>query len=276
MWTTMTLEHDGVRLVCRDSGGPGPAVLLLHGLAGQSREWEPLGERLGGRYRLLALDQRGHGDSEPRPGDTSRAAFVADAVEAIRALDVAPVILAGQSLGGVTAIQTAAAHPDLVAALLLVEAGAAPGETGLPGQIDGWLGSWPVPFATRGDAAGFFGGGPVGEGWAAGLVSTPDGLRPPFDPEVIVNVVADHVHRSNWEAWARITCPATVVLGEQGILPAGEVAEMRRLRPDARFVTVPQAGHDLHLDHPAAVAGELDELARRLLVTRCSATGRRG
>ncbi|MEU7892805.1 alpha/beta hydrolase [Nonomuraea sp. NPDC049152] len=252
-----------MRLVCRDSGGSGPAVLLLHGLAGQSHEWDPLSEQLGDRYRLLALDQRGHGASEWHPCDTSRAAFVADVVTVIRELAVAPVILAGQSLGGVTAIQTAAAHPDLVQALLLVEAGPAPGDTDLPGHIDGWLRSWPVPFATRRDAERFFGDGPVGEGWASGLISSADGLRPSFDRRVVVDVIADHSSRSNWDDWTRISCPTTVVLGEQGILPAEEVAEMRRLRPDARFVTVPNAGHDLHLDSPAEVAGELQRLCGR-------------
>lgn len=263
MWNTTTFQRDGVRLVCGDSGGSGPAVLLLHGLAGQSHEWDPLSEHLGDRYRLLALDQRGHGASEWRPSDTSRAAFVADVVTVIRELAVAPVILAGQSLGGVTAIQTAAAHPDLVQALLLVEAGAAPGDTDLPGHIDGWLGSWPVPFATRRDAERFFGGGLVGAGWASGLIPSADGLRPSFDRRVVVDVIADHSRRSNWDDWTRISCPTTVVLGEQGILPAEEVAEMRRLRPDARFVTVPNAGHDLHLEHPAEVAGELQRLCGR-------------
>ncbi|MFE3452826.1 alpha/beta fold hydrolase [Nonomuraea sp. NPDC059194] len=271
MWNTTTLQRDGVRLVCRDSGGQGPAVLLLHGLAGQSREWEPLGEHLGGRYRLLALDQRGHGASEPRPGDTSRSAFVADAVAVIRELGVGPVVLVGQSLGGVTAIQTAAAHPDVVRGLLLVESGAAPGGSEVPGHIDGWLGSWPVPFATRQDAVRFFGDGPVGEGWASGLVSTADGLRPPFHREVVVDVIAAHTGHPNWADWAGITCPTTVVLGERGILPAGEVAEMRRLRPDARFVTVPDTGHDLHLERPAELAGAFEEL-----MTRCSSAGRPG
>ncbi|MGW4468436.1 alpha/beta fold hydrolase [Nonomuraea sp. NPDC004354] len=257
---TTTVRRDGVRLVCRDSGGPGPAVLLLHGLAGQSREWEALGAHLGGRYRLLALDQRGHGGSEPRPGDTSRAAFAADAVAVIAELAAGPVILAGQSLGGVTAIQAAAARPDLVRALLLVEAGAAAGDDETPAEIDGWLGSWPVPFAAHEDAVRFFGGGPVGEGWASGLVAAADGLRPTFEREVVVDVIAAHARRSNWDDWAGIACPTTVVLGERGVLPAEEVAEMRRLRPDARFVTVPGAGHDLHLERPAAVAAELDRL----------------
>ncbi|NRQ39858.1 alpha/beta hydrolase [Nonomuraea sp. NN258] len=262
MWTTTTIERDGVRLACHDSGGPGPVALLLHGLAGQSGEWEPLARLLRGHYRLIALDQRGHGRSEPRPADTSRAAFTADVAAVISGLGVGPVILAGQSLGGVTALQAAAARPDLVRALLLVEAGAEAGGPELPGQIAGWLDSWPRPFAGRRDAVAFFGGGRVGEGWATGLVAADGGLGPAFDRDTLVNVITDHTRRANWAAWSGLTCPVSVLLGERGVLPAQEVAEMRRLLPRARFVTVPGAGHDVHLERPDETARELHRLAR--------------
>jgi pimeloyl-ACP methyl ester carboxylesterase len=79
------------RLEALDFGGEGPGILLLHGLAGTAREWEETAEWLCKANRVAALDQRGHGRSERRPGDISREAFIADAVAAIEELALAPL-----------------------------------------------------------------------------------------------------------------------------------------------------------------------------------------
>lgn len=82
VWSERVVVRDGVRLVCRDRGGPGEPVVLLHGLAGHAGEWEVVASRLIARYRVVAVDQRGHGASERHPQDVSRAAYVADVVAA--------------------------------------------------------------------------------------------------------------------------------------------------------------------------------------------------
>jgi pimeloyl-ACP methyl ester carboxylesterase len=156
----------------RNTGLP---VVLLHGLAGYGGEWATIGEGLGSAYRLTTPDQRGHGASERRPRDVSRAALVADVISLLDQLGTEQAVLVGQSLGGRTAMLTAAAHPDRVCALVLVEAGAGPGDPGSPAKIGEWLGSWPTPFRSRADAVGFFGGGPRGEAWAGGLGERDDG-----------------------------------------------------------------------------------------------------
>ncbi|MFE4538046.1 alpha/beta fold hydrolase [Streptomyces scopuliridis] len=76
---------DGVRLTCFDHGGDegagaGRPVLLLHGLAGHAAEWDPLVRLLRPAHRVVAYDARGHGASERRPADVSRAAHVRDVV----------------------------------------------------------------------------------------------------------------------------------------------------------------------------------------------------
>jgi pimeloyl-ACP methyl ester carboxylesterase len=119
------LERAGVRLAVLDFGGEGPTALLLHGLAGHAEEWTETAAWLTDRCHLLALDARGHGRSERRPADVSRAAHVADAVFALEA--DGPAILIGQSLGGVTALLVAAERPDLARALVVAEASPAQG-----------------------------------------------------------------------------------------------------------------------------------------------------
>jgi pimeloyl-ACP methyl ester carboxylesterase len=67
----LRLEHQGVSLSALDFGGAGPAVVLLHGLAGYAGEWTDTASWLREGHRVLALDQRGHGGangSRRRPG----------------------------------------------------------------------------------------------------------------------------------------------------------------------------------------------------------------
>ncbi|NUT26972.1 MAG: alpha/beta hydrolase [Streptomyces sp.] len=245
--------RDGVRLVCRDWGGSGRPVVLLHGLAGHAGEWDALARRLSPRYRVVAVDQRGHGAAERHPGDVSRAAYVADVIAVAGQLALRRPVLVGQSLGGHTAMLTAAAHPGLVGALVLVEAGPGGPNPDAPADIGGWLDSWPTPFPTRDAAAAFLGGGAVGTGWAAGLEEREDGWWPRFDRDVMVGSLAENARRSFWPEWGRITCPTLVVLAQSGIIPAQEADEMLGQGPATLSMSIPGTGHDLHLERPEAL-----------------------
>ncbi len=97
----------GVR-IAGDSWGPvgGPLILLLHG-GGQTRHaWRGAGETLGAAgYRAVALDARGHGDSDWAPdGDYERSAMVADLARVVAQLDAGPPVLVGASMGGNTSL----------------------------------------------------------------------------------------------------------------------------------------------------------------------------
>jgi len=97
-------------------GSDGPTVVFLHGLAGSSRELRPTAEALAKDFRLVLIDQRGHGRSTRRPGSLSREDFALDVIEVIQRCSPAePVTLVGESMGGHTAFLVAAARPDLVA-----------------------------------------------------------------------------------------------------------------------------------------------------------------
>jgi pimeloyl-ACP methyl ester carboxylesterase len=240
--------------VCRDWGGSGPPVVLLHGLAGHSGEWDPVAEALSARFRVVAVDQRGHGASERRPRDVSRAAYVADVVEVADQLGLRRPILVGQSLGGHTAMLTAAAHPSLVRGLVLVEAGAGGPHVSAPADVGAWLDSWPIPFASRESAAEF-----LGTGWAAGLVERDGGWWPRFDRDVMVESLAEIAQRSFWPEWDRIRCPTLLVLAQSSFLDAEEVAAMLRRRPSTVAVSIPGTGHDLHLERPEALLAVLSD-----------------
>lgn len=262
-WTERVLVRDGVRLSCRDWGGSGPDALLLHGLAGHSGEWDGLARLLrDAGHRVVALDQRGHGAGERHPADVSRAAYVADVVAVVEELGLVRPLLVGQSLGGHTALLTAAAHPGLPRALVLVEAGPGGAEPGLPEQIGGWLRAWPVPFPSREAAVSYLGNGKraVGEGWADGLEERDGGLWPRFEPDVMERSLDELTRRDFWAEWAAVDCPALVVLGEEGIISGDEYAEMARIQPRLHGVSLPGVGHDVHLERPEVLGGLILEL----------------
>jgi pimeloyl-ACP methyl ester carboxylesterase len=250
--TWVSIEGRDVRLEARDFGGDGPAVLLLHGLAGTASEWEETASWLSKTHRVVALDQRGHGRSERRPTDVSRTAFVADAVATIEQLGLAPVVLIGQSLGGHTALLVAAEQPGLVRALVVAEASPADVEPDAPERVGALLSAWPVPFPSREAVLEFFGGNsPRARAWAENFVEGEGGLVPAFDVDVMVATLAA-ASTAYWDEWASISVPTLVVRAESGDLTAAEADAMIAAHPPATLVSVPGAGHDVHLDAPAA------------------------
>ncbi|MFI8258309.1 alpha/beta fold hydrolase [Streptomyces filamentosus] len=273
-WITREFVRGGVVLSLRDWGGDGPGVLLLHGLAGHCGEWDGLARRLGGDgYRVLALDQRGHGASERAPEDVSRAAHVDDVLGVVEEYasgegrlepSARSFVLVGQSYGGLAALLAAARRHPLVAGAVLVEAGP---EKSSPEDVDGvvgWLRGWPVPFGGREEAVAYFGGGALGEGWAAGLEERDGGWWPRFDASVLAASLAENATRAWWEEWDGIDVPLLSVLGQHGIIGAEQWDGMARRQPGLRGVCLPGAGHDVHLERPEEVYGAVAAFLREV------------
>lgn len=255
-----SVSRDGVRLACHDRPGPGPAVLFLHGLAGHAGEWDATAAALGGTHRVLALDQRGHGRSERRPAKLTRSAYVADVAAVVAALHAAPVVLVGQSLGGHTAMLTAARYPRLVRALVVVDAWPG-GDPSAPRRFYDWLATWPLPFRSYADAVRFFGGGDVGRAWADGLAECSDGWRPRFVPELMVESLRESSTAPFWADWQAIRCPTLLVRAAQGVVPVEQARLMLDRLPGSELIELPDAGHDLHLERP----GEWHRILRDFL-----------
>ena len=247
-WPSRVTSVPGASLLVRDTGGPGPVIVLLHGLGGHAMEWWPLASHLHAQYRAVGVDQRGHGASTTRPDDLSRAAFVNDTVAVIESLGVGPVVLVGQSFGAHTALLVAALHPELVSLLVLVEGGVGGGSEERSQDVIDWFGSWPTPFLNATAAAEYFGGGTSGEAWAAGLEQSDTGLVPRFDLDVLHDAIRAVHTQTRWEEWAAISCPTLLVKGEDGFLSQDEADEMLASNHHARAVVIQDAGHDVHLD----------------------------
>lgn len=128
-FSRMTVQRPDAQIRVLDTGGQGPVVVFLQGLAGNAQELLPLAAALGPGYRCVPVDQRGHGHSTRIPAGTSRAAFVDDGGDRCGGPGAGRGAV-GQSMGAHTAVLTAAAHPDRTAGLVLLEADVSgPGST---------------------------------------------------------------------------------------------------------------------------------------------------
>ncbi len=116
-----TVTLDGVRLHYRDWGDPtAPPVVLLHAYTQHARTWDTVARALAKRFRVLALDQRGHGESD-WAADYHELRLVADLAGFVEALGLATASLVGFSIGGSAAISYAQLYPDRVERLVAFE-----------------------------------------------------------------------------------------------------------------------------------------------------------
>jgi pimeloyl-ACP methyl ester carboxylesterase len=109
-------------LAIDDGGRGGLPVVFVHSLAGNSTHWAAQLRHLRPRRRAVALDLRGHGQSEPpSDGDYSIAGMARDIEAVVDRLGLTKFVLVGHSMGGGVALTYAGAHPERIAGLLLVD-----------------------------------------------------------------------------------------------------------------------------------------------------------
>jgi len=103
--------------------GRGPVVVLVHGLAGSNHNWAPVIPRLAERFRVVAVDLPGHGDSEKPRGDHSLGAYATLLRDLLEVLGYRRATVVGHSLGGGIAMQFAYQFPERCERLVLVASG---------------------------------------------------------------------------------------------------------------------------------------------------------
>ncbi len=123
------VEAGGLRFHYLEWGrNDAPPALLLHGICQQCHSWDFISLALSDRYRIIALDARGHGDTQwPDDGDYSLEAHQRDLDAVVEALGLKGLVLIGHSMGGRNGYVFASRRPELVKALVIVDTG--------PGQV---------------------------------------------------------------------------------------------------------------------------------------------
>ena len=252
---------EGLRLRYRDWGGRGQPLLALHGAAAHAHWWDPVAPYLAPRFRVLALDFRGHGRSAwPRPPAYGATDFAADLVGVIDRLGLDDVVLAGHSMGGQSALCFAAWHPDRLARLVVVDARPhvnlerlralqrrpPRAQTEFPSLAAALARFRLRPPETIAPPA-------VLRAIARhGLVRLPSGRwRYRFDPERDRTWVPTDA----WPLLPRIAVPTLVVRGEHSRVRARDGAlRMTKELPAGTLEEIPGAHHHVTLDAPRALA----------------------
>jgi pimeloyl-ACP methyl ester carboxylesterase len=256
-----SLVVNGLRLHLLDWGGEGRRpLLLLHGFTGHAHAWDTLSIALQPHFHVYALDQRGHGDSEPADRYGAVAAF-GDLSGVIAQLELAALVLVGLSMGGRNAMYFASRRPDLVERLVLVDIGpeisprAAAAPAGPP-EPEAWE-------SIEQAAQHLHGANPYpGIHYYRWVVSTslrarPDGrLVWAWHPSIKTRPASPEVDW--WAVLHGITAPTLVLRGaESPVLDRAVAERMVRELPQGELVEIPRAVHTLHEDNPEAVLAAL-------------------
>jgi pimeloyl-ACP methyl ester carboxylesterase len=267
-FTERTVKVNGITLHYLDWGpADAPPVVLLHGITGHARVWDHLARRLTPARRVLALDQRGHGDSEPAPDDDYRVGTMADDVAAFAgSLHLHRFALVGHSMGGRIAIKYAADHAARLERLVIIDIGPDIHLAGLqrvrdmmanaPERIESE--EWAVEYIRRANPLQDV--GMLRERVRHGLRRQPDGeLTWKYAKGLRDMMRAGRRDAVDlWEPLPRITCPTLVVRGAESDILAPEVAKkMAERLPDGRVVEIAGAGHTVPADRPEEFVREI-------------------
>jgi esterase len=265
----------GLRLHYLDWGDPSkPAVICLHGLSGNAHNFDALAPHLTDRYRVVALDIRGRGDSEwGSPMDYNPQIYASDLKEFLSGLGIDRATLVGTSMGGIIAMMFAAGYPARVERLILNDIGAEIDPVGLQRIIE-YISKAPERFNDLGDVASYYRSTypPAAQldesallEWVRWSVRPADGgyLTWKMDPAIRRPPRGGSAARplDLWLHFTRVAVPILIVRGAASdILSAGTASRMLKVQRGARLVEVPEVGHAPSLVEPAALAAIVEFL----------------
>lgn len=274
MIETKFIEIHGMRQAVVDEGDGDEVLLLIHGLAGSSQTWRAILPQLAKKYRVIAPDLLGHGQSAKPRTDYSLGAFAVGLRDLLDELGVESATVVGQSLGGGVAMQFLYQHPDYCRRLVLISSGGLGPDVGLilrllaaPGAEFVMPVIAPSPVLRAGNAV---------KSWLSSA-----GLRSPRGAEMwsayssfgdaetrqaflrTLRSVVDYrgqavsaLNRLN----LREGLPILAIWGEEdNIIPVDHAYAALEARPDCRLEILPGVGHFAQVEAPDKVIELLDE-----------------
>jgi len=248
--------NDGRRVHYLEWGSPtSRPFIMVHGIGRSAHSYDHVAALLQAEYRVIAMDMRGHGDSDWHPdGAYLVEDYVTDLERLVDVLGLRDIALTGSSTGGRVAQVYAGLHPDRVWKLIVEDVGPE-----RPANIS-------RGFAQRAERDG--------EGWASedallarlrqGATRVPEAQHRTwiryetrrldsgrvvwkYDPDIARGFVPTEL----WEYVRRIEAPTLYLLGaESRIVPPETQVQLKATRPNIEVVTVPDAGHYPHQETP--------------------------
>jgi pimeloyl-ACP methyl ester carboxylesterase len=262
-WQQRFVEANGLRLSYLDWGSPNaPPIVLLHGITVEAHCWDLVANALRDEYRVIALDLRGHGDSDwPHPPAYDTHDFVADLAALVEALGLGRIVVGGHSSGALASLSFAREHPGAVEKLIPIDPAPLGGHAGAPpwaalprydsfaALVDATLKLFP---RSRPEWA---------RHWAAtNARRLPDGTwTRKHNPDLEAHLSLGPV----WEIVKNVACPTLIVRGElSNPLSQPDAERLAASMPEARLITLEGAGHPVAQDRPDELASAIHTFLR--------------
>ena len=253
-----TAQVNGIQLYY-ESHGEGPAVVFAHGRGGNHISWWRQVPVFSSQYRCITFDHRGWGASSSDPNVERRTAFGEDLKQLLDHLEVQQAYLVSQSMGGLTCLDFALAHPERCLGLVL---GDTTGGVGDPSVMDELKDVFPPPDGpARSISPGFIAEYPDlvflytqigGLNYTGAQTDIVAAFRDPKGPQA-----AD---------LAGMTVPTLLIVGEKDLIfPPRVIRAVQRLIPGSEMEVVSGAAHSAHFEQPEVfnrlVSGFLSRVA---------------
>jgi len=238
-----------------------PTLLLLHGYLSRAQIWTGFASELSRHFRILALNQRGHGNSDWSPdGAYSIDDHFTDLARFIDHLDLKDLILMGHSMGGRNALFYTACLPDRIKKLMLVDA--------RPGNSEGSISALKKMLTGLGlntddlqkiheKAEKLYPQLSLKEAFEKILMEqayTSSSSHSGFDPWLITaSRLAGFLVEDLWPFMECVSCPTLIIRGRNsGFLSPTDAENMRQMIPEATLSVIPGASHAPMLENPTA------------------------
>ena len=241
------MEHDGVKLAFEESGTGGPPMLFVHGWCCDRSHFDAQVAHFSPAHRCIAVDLRGHGESDKPEGEYSIAGFADDLAWLCRAIGVRKPVIVGHSMGGAIALSIAARHPELPAAIVMLDGAVCP-----PAALLALVEPLAAAFRSPGYAE------PLRGIFEQMFAPTDDAAR---RARIVAKAVEtpQHVAAAEWSAiwsndWAAdvAACKAPAMyIGSHA--PVADMAALRAAMPSAVLAQTAGAGHFHQIEVPEQV-----------------------
>ena len=245
-------EIEGYKLAWREAG-QGPALVFIHGMGGNSRNWETQYAQFADRYRVIGWDAPGYGESDDWPTDDPTVAdYTAKIAALLDALDIDAAHMAGHSFGGTLMPAFQKAHPDRVLSMVLAQPVIGSGPLGAEKQAE-IIAAREKLLADLGVEAYARDHAPKSCAATADAATVEKGIE-------VTSWIRPKGYLAQWRAMARADIlqeisddpgPATVVAGTGDKTASQEV--VRRIADAIRgaaLVELPDVGHMIYIEHP--------------------------
>ena len=262
------IKINGLNIHYVDWGGDsGRNLLLVHGQSGNARNWDHVASVLRDEFRVIAVDQRGHGDSDHTKEGYAVTAFASDLAQLAEAIGIVPYDYCGASLGARNGIAYVGDYSYHLKHFVCLDYGPEMSAVSARNQIGG-INRRPLGWRSIDEYLDYAS--------QQSPRTSEEYLRNQFEHGMRLNYASKYVPKHDpemfwingsfgarevsylWDQWAKIECPILELKGAHSDYLSPEIlGRMGELNPGMRLVQVPESGHSITAENPDFLVRQL-------------------